>query len=152
MSQLMEEILSRENMKLAYKRVKSNKGAGGIDGITVDEVNEYLKENWHNIKERILKRKYNPQPVLRVEIPKPDGGVRKLGIPSVVDRIIEQAIVQKITPIAEPHFSDYSYGFRPNRRAQQAIIKLLEYLNEGCTYNVDIDQKSSLITYHKTNL
>jgi len=135
----MDEILSRENMKLAYKKVKANKGASGVDDISVDEVMEYLKENWADIKERIHKRKYKPQPVLRVEIPKAGGGVRKLGIPSVVDRIIEQAIVQKITPIVEPSFSEYSYGFRPNRRAQQAIIKLLEYLNDGYTYIVDID-------------
>lgn len=135
----MDEIMSRENMKQALKKVKANKGASGMDGVTVEEINEYLKENWQDIKRRILKRKYKPQPVLRVEIPKPDGGVRKLGIPSVVDRIIEQAIVQKITPIVEPHLSDYSYGFRPNRRAQQAIIKLLEYLNDGYTYIVDID-------------
>ena len=139
MNQLMEEILSRENMFQAYKKVKANKGASGIDGITVDEVYKYLKENWRDIKERIQNRKYKPQPVLRVEIPKPAGGMRKLGIPSVVDRIIEQAIVQVITPIVEPYFSDYSYGFRPNRRAQQAVIKLLEYLNDGYTYIVDID-------------
>ena len=126
-------------MTLAYKKVKANKGASGVDGISVDEVHEYLKENWASIKERIQKRKYKPQPVLRAEIPKPAGGMRKLGIPSVVDRIIEQAIVQVITPIVEPHFSDYSYGFRPGRRAQQAVIKLLEYLNDGYTYIVDID-------------
>jgi len=135
----MEEILSRENMAQAYKKVKANKGASGVDGISTDEIQEYLKENWPSIKERIQKRKYKPQPVLRVEIPKPNGGVRKLGIPSVVDRIIEQAIVQVITPIVEPHLSDYSYGFRPGRRAEQAIIKLLEYLNDGYTYIVDID-------------
>jgi group II intron reverse transcriptase/maturase len=139
MSQLMEEILSRENMTLAYKKVKANKGASGVDGISVHEIHEYLKENWASIKERIQKRKYRPQPALRIEIPKPAGGVRKLGIPSVVDRIIEQAIVQVITPIAEPYFSDYNYGFRPDRRAQQAIIRLLEYLNDGYTYIVDID-------------
>ena len=138
-SQLMEEILSRENMALAYKRVKANKGASGVDGISVDEIQEYLKENWPSIKERIQQRKYKPNPVLRVEIPKPSGGVRKLGIPSVVDRIIEQAIVQVITPMVEPTFSDNSYGFRPGRRAQQAVIKLLEYLNDGYTYIVDID-------------
>jgi group II intron reverse transcriptase/maturase len=135
----MEQILSRENMLLAYKKVKANKGAGGIDSISVDEIDKYLKENWEDIKERILKRKYKPQAVLRVEIPKPNGGVRKLGIPTVMDRIIEQAIVQIITPIVEPHFSEYSYGFRPGRRGQQAIIKLLEYLNDGYTYIVDID-------------
>lgn len=139
MSQLMDQILSRENMLLAYKKVKDNKGAGGIDNISVDEIDEYLKENWEDIKERIRNRKYKPQPVLRVEIPKPNGGVRKLGIPTVMDRIIEQAIVQAITPIVEPHFSEYSYGFRPGRRAQQAVIKLLEYLNDGYIYIVDID-------------
>lgn len=139
MSQLMDEILSRDNMMLAYKKVKANNGAGGVDGITMDEVQEYLKENWLNIKERIQKRKYKPQPVLRVEIPKPNGGVRKLGIPTIVDRIIEQAIAQVITPIVEPYFSNYSYGFRPGRKAQQAVIKLLEYLNDGYTYIVDID-------------
>ena len=135
----MDEILSRENMMQAYKKVKANKGAGGVDDISVDEVAEYLKENWVDIRQKIRERKYKPQPVLRVEIPKPNGGVRKLGIPTVVDRIIEQAIVQVITPIVEPHFSEYSYGFRPGRRAQQAVIKLLEYLNDGYTYIVDID-------------
>ena len=139
MSQLLEEILSRENMRLAYKKVKANKGASGIDGITIEEIDDYLKENWVNIRDKIRKRKYKPKPVRRVEIPKPDGGVRNLGVPTVVDRIIEQAIVQRLTPIVEPHFSEYSYGFRPKRRAQQAIVKLLEYFNDGYTYVVDID-------------
>ena len=139
MSQLLEEILSRDNMKLAYKKVKANRGASGIDGITIEEIDDYLKENWVNIRDKIRKRKYKPKPVRRVEIPKPDGGVRNLGVPTVVDRIIEQAIVQRLTPIVEPHFSEYSYGFRPNRRAQQAIVKLLEYFNDGYTYVVDID-------------
>lgn len=139
MSQLLEEILSRENMLLAYKRVKANKGAGGVDGITIEEVDKYLKENWEDIREKIRRRKYKPKPVKRVEIPKPNGGVRNLGIPTVVDRIIEQAIAQRLTPIVEPHFSEYSYGFRPGRRAQQAVIKLLEYFNDGYTYVVDID-------------
>ena len=139
MSQLLEEILSRENMRLAYKKVKANKGASGIDGITIEEIDDYLKENWVNIRDKIRKRKYKPKPVRRVEIPKPDGGMRNLGVPTVVDRIIEQAIVQRLTPIVEPHFSEYSYGFRPKRRAQQAIVKLLEYFNDGYTYVVDID-------------
>ena len=139
MSQLLEEILSRENMMRAYKRVVANKGASGVDGITTDEVRQYLVENWEDIREQIRNRKYKPLPVRRVEIPKPNGGVRNLGIPSVVDRIIEQAIAQRLTPIVEPLFSDYSYGFRPKRRAQQAVIKLLEYLNDGYTYIVDID-------------
>ena len=139
MSQLLEEILSRGNMTLAYKRVKANKGASGIDGITVEEIDEYVKAHWVEIREQIRKRKYQPQPVRRVEIPKPNGGVRNLGIPNVIDRIIEQAIAQVLTPIAEPHFSESSYGFRPKRMAQQAVIKLLEYLNDGYEYIVDID-------------
>ena len=93
MSQLLEEILSRENMQLAYKKVKANKGASGVDGITIEEIDAYLKENWVDIRDKIRRRKYKPQPVRRVEIPKPDGGVRKLGVPTVVDRIIEQAMV-----------------------------------------------------------
>ena len=139
MSQLLEEILSRDNMMRAYKRVIANKGASGVDGIETSEVKQYLIEHWEEIREQIRNRKYKPQPVRRVEIPKPGGGVRNLGIPSVVDRIIEQAIAQRLTPIEEPLFSDYSYGFRPKRRAQQAVIKLLEYLNDGYTYIVDID-------------
>lgn len=126
-------------MQEALKRVKANKGAGGIDGISVEEIDQYLCENWEDIQEKIRRRKYKPQPVRRVEIPKPNGGVRNLGIPTVVDRVIEQAITQVLTPIAEPHFSEYSYGFRPKRKAQQAIIQLLEYFNDGYTYIVDID-------------
>ena len=139
MSALLEKILSRDNMFEALKRVKANKGAGGIDGISVEEIDQYLRENWVNIRDRIRRRRYKPQPVRRVEIPKPNGGVRNLGIPTVVDRVIEQAIAQVLTTIAELHFSEYSYGFRPNRSAHQAIIKLLEYFNDGYTYIVDID-------------
>lgn len=139
MSKLLEEILSQENMILAYKRVVAKKGARGVDGILTEEVQSYLNEHWETIKEKIRARKYKPQPVLRVEIPKPQGGVRKLGIPTVLDRIIEQAIVQVLTPIVDPHFSEFSYGFRPKRRAQQAIIQLLEYFNDGYLYVVDID-------------
>ena len=152
MDKLMKEILNRENMIQALKKVKANKGASGVDGIGVDEIDAYLKENWLSIKESILWRKYKPQPVLRVEIPKPGGGVRKLGIPTVVDRVIEQAIVQVITPVVEPHFSDYSYGFRPNRSAQQAIIKLLEYLNDGYLYIVDIDLEKFFDNVHQDKL
>ena len=139
MSVLLEKILSRGNMRMALDKVKSNKGAGGIDGIEIEDIDQYLRENWVEIRDKIRRRKYKPQPVRRVEIPKPSGGVRNLGIPTVVDRVIEQAIAQVLIPIAEPHFSEYSYGFRPNRRAQQAIVKLLEYLNDGYTYIVDID-------------
>ena len=136
---MLERILSDENIKTAYKRVYANKGAGGVDGVTVQELEEYMRENWNSIKEQIRARAYKPQPVKRVEIPKYSGGVRKLGIPTVIDRVIEQAITQILTPIFEPLFSDYSYGFRPNRRCEQAIVKLLEYFNDGYLWVVDID-------------
>lgn len=139
MSELLEQILSRDNMFAALNKVKANKGAGGIDGISTEEIDQYLKDNWVEIRDKIRRRKYKPKPVRRVEIPKPNGGVRNLGIPTIVDRVIEQAIAQVLTPIAEPYFNDNSYGFRPNRRAQQAIVKLLEYFNDGHTYIVDID-------------
>jgi group II intron reverse transcriptase/maturase len=135
----MDRILSRDNMNLAYKRVKSNKGAGGIDDVEVDELYSYIKENWKSIEEQIRQRAYKPQPVRRVEIPKPNGGKRKLGIPTVMDRVIQQAIVQVISPMCEPFFSDRSYGFRPNRSCEMAIRKVLEYLNDGYTWIVDID-------------
>ena len=103
MSQLMDKILSKENMMLALKKVQATKGASGVDRISTEDIDKYLKENWTSIKKRILRRRYRPQPVLRVEMPKPGGGIRNIGIPTVVDRVIEQAIVQVITPIAEPH-------------------------------------------------
>ena len=136
---MLEKILSDENIKTAYKRVYANKGAGGVDGVTINELEEYMRANWKGIKQQIRERKYKPQPVLRVEIPKPNGGVRKLGIPTVIDRVIEQAITQVLTPIFEPIFSENSYGFRPNRRCEQAIVKLLEYFNDGYVWIVDID-------------
>ena len=139
MSEMLEKILSDENIIRAKKRVYANKGAGGVDGVTVQELDEYMSKNWESIKQQIRERKYKPQPVLRVEIPKPNGGVRKLGIPTVIDRTIEQAITQELSPIFEPLFSDHSYGFRPKRSCEQAIIKLLEYFNEDCTWIVDID-------------
>jgi group II intron reverse transcriptase/maturase len=139
MSEMLEKILSNENVETAYKRVCANKGTGGIDGVTTKELAEYMRANWENIKEQIRTRSYKPQPVKRVEIPKPNGGMRKLGIPTVMDRVIEQAIAQVLSPIFEPLFSESSYGFRPNRRCEQAIIKLLEYFNDGYTWIVDID-------------
>ena len=139
MSKLLDKILSRENMLEAYNQVKSNKGSAGIDGITIEKMDDYLRQNWRLTKELIKQRKYKPQPVLRVEIPKPNGGIRQLGIPTVMDRMIQQAIVQVISPICEPHFSDTSYGFRPNRSCEKAIMKLLEYLNDGYEWIVDID-------------
>lgn len=139
MSRLLDEILSDENIAKAKKRVYANKGASGIDGVTVQELDQYMAENWQSIKREIQERKYKPQPVLRVEIPKANGGVRKLGIPTVVDRTIEQAIVQVLSPIFDPMFSEYSYGFRTGRSAEQAIIRVLELLNEGYEWIVDID-------------
>ena len=139
MSELLEKILSSENMNAAYKRVCANKGAGGVDDVTVEELGEYIKENWVGIREQIRRREYKPQPVRRVEIPKPNGGVRKLGIPTVMDRVIQQGIVQVISPMCEPLFSEWSYGFRPKRSCEMAIRQLLIYLNEGYEWIVDID-------------
>ena len=139
MSEMLEKILSNENVEKAYKRVYANKGAGGVDGVTTKELEAYMRANWKGIKEQIRARTYKPQPVLRVDIPKPNGGVRKLGIPTVIDRVIEQAITQILTPIFDPTFSDNSYGFRPNKRCEQAITKLLEYFNDGYLWIVDID-------------
>ena len=139
MSELLEKILSKDNMNAAYKRVCANKGAGGVDGVTVEELGDYIKENWESIREQIRRREYKPQPVRRVEIPKPNGGVRKLGIPTVMDRVIQQGIVQVMSSICEPLFSEWSYGFRPGRSCEMAIRQLLIYLNEGYEWIVDID-------------
>ena len=136
---LLEEILDRDNLNRAYKRVKANKGAPGVDGMTVEDALEWLKENRDELIERIKSGKYKPQPVRRVEIPKPDGGKRMLGVPTVIDRIIQQAIAQKLMPIYEPLFADGSYGFRPNRDAHKAIRKVKEYAEEGYTFAVQID-------------
>ncbi len=139
MSELLEKILSKDNMNTAYRKVCMNKGAGGVDDVTVEELGEYIKENWERIREQIRRREYKPQPARRVEIPKPDGGVRKLGIPTVMDRVIQQGIAQVISPMCEPLFSERSYGFRPNRSCEMAIRQLLVYLNEGYEWIVDID-------------
>lgn len=139
MSDLLDAILSRSNMLEAYKQVRANRGSAGLDGVTIDEIDDYLSQHWRSTRALIKQRKYTPQPVLRVEIPKPNGGVRQLGIPTVMDRMIQQAIVQVISPICEPYFSETSYGFRPNRSCEQAITKLLEYLNDGYEWIVDID-------------
>lgn len=136
---LMEEILSKDNLNQAYLQVVRNKGASGIDEMTCEEVKEYLKVHGNEIRNQILSRKYQPLPVKRVEIPKPNGGIRKLGVPTVVDRIIQQAMVQKLSPIFEPLFSEYSFGFRPNRRCQNAIDRTLELINQGYEWIVDLD-------------
>lgn len=139
MSELLEKILSKNNMNAAYKKVCANKGAGGVDDVTVDELGDYIKENWESIREQIRRREYKPQPVRRVEIPKLNRGVRELGIPTVMDRVIQQGIVQVISPMCEPLFSEWSYGFRPNRSCEMAVRQLLIYLNEGYEWIVDID-------------
>ena len=136
---LMDEVLSKDNLNQAYLQVTRNKGASGIDDMTCEEVKDYLKVHGNELISQIKSREYKPLPVRRVEIPKPNGGVRKLGIPTVIDRIIQQALVQKMTPIFEPTFSEYSYGFRPNRRCQNAIDRALELLNQGYERIIDLD-------------
>ena len=144
MSELLEEILSDSNISRALNRVCLNKGAAGVDGITIEEIRHYMHENWATIKSQIKTRRYRPQPVRAVEIPKPNGGIRRLGIPTVMDRIIQQAMVQKLSPICEPYFADNSYGFRPGRSCEMAIVKVLEYLNDGYIWVVDIDLEKIL--------
>lgn len=137
--ELLEKVLDDKNLYRAYKQVYKNKGASGIDGMTVEVVGYYLFLNKEEIKEQIRNRKYKPSPIRRVYIPKDNGDKRGLGIPTVIDRIIQQAIVQVLSPIYERQFSETSYGFRPNRSCEMAIIKLLEYFNDGYTWAVDID-------------
>ena len=136
---LLEAILHKDNFNRAYKRVKANKGAPGVDGMTIEEALPYLREHQQELTDRIYRGKYTPSPVRRVEIPKPDGGVRKLGIPTVIDRILQQAITQQLVPIYEPLFTDGSYGYRPNRDAKGAILKVKEYAEQGYTYAVVLD-------------
>ncbi len=136
---LLESILNRENLNRAYKRVKANNGAPGIDGMAVEEAEPWLQEHREELLDSIRNGKYKPEPVRRKEIPKPDGGVRKLGIPTVVDRIVQQAIAQQLVPIFEPLFSDGSYGYRPGRSAGQAIQRVKEYAEEGYTQTVSVD-------------
>lgn len=140
--ELLEKVLSKDNLNRAYKQVYKNKGASGVDGITVDELLLYLKEHKEEILWKIRNRKYKPQPVRRVFIPKENGKMRKLGIPSVIDRVIQQAIVQVLTPIYEEQFSNNSYGFRPERSCEMAVIKALECFNDGYDWIVDIDLQS----------
>jgi RNA-directed DNA polymerase len=138
-SKLFERVLDRENLNLAYKRVKKNGGSHGVDGMKVEELLPYLRQHGENLKQSLLEGKYRPQPVRRVEIPKPEGGKRLLGIPTVVDRMIQQALAQVLSPIFEKEFSEYSYGFRPGRNAHQAIEQAQQYINEGYNVVVDLD-------------
>ena len=139
-TQLMEAVVERSNMLAALHQVEGNKGAAGVDGMTVDELRAHLKERWPELRERLLSGSYEPKPVRRVEIPKPDGkGVRKLGIPTVVDRLIQQALHQVMTPIFDPSFSGTSYGFRSGRSAHNAVEQARDYVREGRRWVVDLD-------------
>jgi RNA-directed DNA polymerase len=136
---LMEEVCDRENLQRAWKRVRRNKGGPGVDGMTIEDAKTYLREHWPSIRSRLLDGTYQPQPVKRVEIPKPDGGVRKLGVPCVVDRLIQQALLQVLQEQWDPTFSEHSYGFRPGRSAHQAVAQAQRYVAEGYSYVVDLD-------------
>lgn len=136
---LLEKILEPANLNLAYKKVRANKGSSGVDGMTVEDLLEFLKRNGQKLRQQVLQGTYKPSPVQRVEIPKPDGKSRMLGIPTVLDRVIQQAIAQILTPLFESKFSEHSYGFRPGRSAKQAVEKCREYIQAGYTWTVDID-------------
>jgi len=138
-SNLLARVVDRANLNTAYKRVKANRGSHGVDLMTVDELLPYLKEHGQAIREAILEGNYTPKPVRRVEIPKPGGGTRQLGIPTVLDRLIQQAILQVLTPIFDPDFSEHSYGFRPGRNAKEAVLKAKDYIEAGYTWVADID-------------
>ena len=137
--QLMEEVCDRGNLVRAWKRVRSNKGSPGVDGMTIEGAKAYLREHWPNIRSQLLSGTYQPQPVKRVEIPKPDGGVRKLGVPCVVDRLIQQAVLQVLQERWDPTFSEHSYGFRPGRSAHQAVAQAQRYVAQGYSVVVDLD-------------
>ncbi|MBE0657865.1 MAG: group II intron reverse transcriptase/maturase [Bryobacteraceae bacterium] len=137
--QLMEEVCGRENCKQALKRVKANKGSAGVDGMSVEQLPEYLKQHWPAIRQQLLSGTYKPQPVKRVEIPKPEGGVRKLGIPTVLDRFVQQAVMQVLQGRWDRTISDHSYGFRPGRSAHQAVAGAQQYMAEGYRWCVDLD-------------
>jgi RNA-directed DNA polymerase len=139
--QLLEQVVDSENMRLAWQQVKRNGGAAGVDGRSVEETAEFLRSNWLDLRQRLLDGTYQPRPVQRVEIPKPGGGVRKLGIPTVVDRLVQQAISQVLTPLFNPEFSESSYGFRPGRSAHDAVLKAREYQQAGKRWVVDMDLK-----------
>src|SRR3989442_10543978 len=138
-NRLMEEICERENLKQALQQVKANKGSAGVDGMTVGGITDYLKQHWPAIREQLLSGTYVPKPVRRVEIPKPDGGVRKLGIPTVLDRLIQQAVMQVLQRQWDSTFSDHSYGFRPGRSAHQAVAQAQEYIAAGYGWVIDLD-------------
>jgi RNA-directed DNA polymerase len=137
--QLMEEVCDGENLQSAWKRVRRNQGSPGVDGMIIDDAKDYLREHWPSIRSQLLDGTYQPQPVKRVEIPKPGGGIRKLGVPSVVDRLIQQAVLQVLQEQWDPTFSEHSYGFRPGRSAHQAVAQAQRYVAEGYNIVVDLD-------------
>jgi RNA-directed DNA polymerase len=137
--QLMEEVCDRENLVRAWKRVRSNQGSPGADGMTIDDAKDHLREHWPSIRSQLLEGTYQPKPVKRVEIPKPDGGVRKLGVPCVVDRLIQQALLQVLQKRWDRTFSEHSYGFRPGRSAHQAVAQAQRYIAAGYNVVVDLD-------------
>lgn len=136
---LLVEVLTRENLALAWKRVKANAGSAGIDGLTVRQTAEYLKARWPRLKQELLEGRYRPAPVRRVQIPKAGGGMRELGIPTVTDRLIQQALLQVLQPLIDPSFSEHSYGFRPGRRAHDAVCRAQQYVQAGYRTVVDVD-------------
>lgn len=150
--ELLEKILRKENLSLAFKRVKSNKGSAGIDGVTTEELLEHLRENKDEIIGKIKARKYKPTPVRRVQIPKPNGTKRNLGIPTTTDRVIQQAITQVLSPIYEKKFSNNSYGFRPNRSAHDALTRVKEIADEGYMWVVDLDLEKFFDTVNQSKL
>ena len=136
---LLAQALARENMQRAWKRVKANKGAAGVDGLDIARTGEHLKHAWPAIRQQLLDGTYRPQPVRRVGIPKPDGGERELGIPTVTDRLIQQALLQVLQPLIDSTFSEHSYGFRPGRRARDAVLAAQRYAQQGYRIVVDVD-------------
>src|SRR5215831_8379031 len=143
-NRLMEEVCERENLKEALRQVRANKGSPGVDGMTVGGITDYLKQHWPAIREQLLNGTYEAKPVRRVEIPKPDGGVRKLGLPTVLDRFIQQAVMQVLQKQWDSTFSEHSYGFRPGRSAHQAVAQAQRYIAAGYGWVVDLDLEKFL--------
>jgi RNA-directed DNA polymerase len=149
---IMEEICERANLKEALRQVKSNKGSAGVDRMTVDQLGNYLKQHWPAIREQLLNGTHEPKPVRRVEIPKPDGGgVRKLGIPTVLDRFVQQAVMQVLQRRLNPTFSRHSYGFRPRRSAHQAVARAQQYIAAGYSWVIDLDLEKFFDRVNQTN-
>ena len=136
---LLEKVLERENVLAAYRRVKANSGAAGIDGMTVEDLMPHCQMHWTRVRQELLDETYRPQPVRKVDIPKPDGGIRTLGIPTVMDRMIQQALLQVLQPLWDRTFSEDSYGYRPGRSAQKAVVRAREHIRAGHRWVVDLD-------------